>query len=359
MPARADLKWSQLKVGALVAAALAVLVFAIFATTGESSWFSPRMQLLTYVSDAGGMRTGASVNLEGVAIGNVTAIHLAERPPDPKKPVEVDMRVSTGHERWLRTDSPVVLGTAGPLGETLVNISAGTLSAPPARNGTVLVAEESTGINALLISSHSVLANANLLEQRVGQLLDQIQNGKGSIGQLLYSSQLYDRFNSVALNLQQLTTKLNQGQGTAGKLLTDNQLYNKLNTALDNFNGLLEQLQHGPGTAAKLINDPSLYNNADQLITSLHQITQKLNTGQGAMGALLTNSPTSDKLKDALARLDAVLAEIETGQGTAAKLLKDPALYNNLNNLSSETRALMQAIRTNPKKYLTIHLDIF
>ncbi|HUX67909.1 MAG TPA: MlaD family protein [Terriglobales bacterium] len=359
MPARADLKWSQLKVGVLVAVALTILVLAIFATTGESSWFSPRLRLLTYVADAGGMRAGASVNLEGVRIGNVTAIHLAEHPPDPKKPVEVDMRVSTGHGRWLRTDSPVVLGTAGPLGETLVNISAGTLSAPPARDGTVLPGEASTGINELLITSHSVLANANVLEQRVGQLLDQIQNGKGSIGQLLYSSQLYDRFNGVALNLQQITTKLNQGQGTAGKLLTDDQLYTKLNTALDNFNGLLQQMQHGPGTAAKLINDPSLYTNANQLIASLRQITQKLNTGQGAMGALLTNSPTSGKLKDALGRLDAVLAELESGQGSAAKLLRDPALYNNLNSLSNETRGLIQAIRTNPKKYLTIHLDIF
>lgn len=359
MPARADLKGSQLKVGILVAIAFAVLVIGIFATTGESTWFSTRMRLYTYVPDAGGMRTGAGVNLEGVGIGNVTAIHLAEHPPDPKMPVEVTMSVTAGHERWLRTDSPVILGTAGPLGETLVNISAGTLKAPPARDGTVLPGEESTGIDTLLVSTHDVITNANLLEERVGQLLDQIQGGKGSIGQLLYSNQLYDRFNGVAANLQEMTSKLNHGQGTAGKLLNDDALYTKLNTALDGFIQLLDQVQHGSGTAAKLVNDPSLYNNANQLITSLHQLTQALNSGQGAMGALMTNSPTSDKLKDALARLDSVLQNLQAGQGTAGKLLNDPALYNNLNNLSSETRALIQAIRTNPKKYLTIHLNIF
>lgn len=359
MPARADLKWSQLKVGILVVIAAAILVVAIFAITGGVSWFAPRLRLTTFVEDAGGMRPGASVNLEGVAIGNVVRIHLAEHPPDPKQPVEITMQVSADHQRWLRADSKVVLGTAGPLGETLVNISAGTLAAPPARDGTVLQGQQSTGINALLVSSHDVITNANLLEQRIGQLIDQVQNGKGSIGALLYSSQLYDRFNNVALNLQQLTANLNQGQGTAGKLLTNDELYTKLNTTLDNFNHLLDEVQHGPGAMAKLINDPSLYNNANQLMVSMKHTTDALNAGQGAAGALLTNSPTSAKLKDSLVRLDALLAGLQAGHGTAGKLINDPTLYNHLNDLTAQAQALIQAIRANPKKYLTIHLDIF
>ncbi len=359
MPGRADRKNALLRVGLLVFIAAVILVLAIFATTGQSSWFSRRITIYTYVPDAGGMRTGARVNLEGVAIGNVTQVHLAERPPDPKMPVKVTMSVNGGHDRWLRTNSTVVLGTAGPLGETLVNISAGTLAAPPARNGTVLPAQPSTGINQLLVSSHDVITNANLLELRIGKLLDQVQSGQGSIGALLYSSVLYDRFNRVAANLQELTNNLNAGKGTAGKLLTDEQLYDKLNTTLDRFDALLNQLQHGNGTAAKLINDPSLYNNANQLITSLKTTTGNLNAGRGALGALMTNSATSAKLEDTIARLDAVLAQLQAGQGSAGKLLKDPALYNNLNELSAEARALVKAIRANPKRYLTIHLDIF
>jgi phospholipid/cholesterol/gamma-HCH transport system substrate-binding protein len=39
--------------------------------------------------------------------------------------------------------------------------------------------------------------------------------------------------------------------------------------------------------------------------------------------------------------------------------LQDETLYNNLNNLLTETQDLIKAIRQNPKKYLTIHLKIF
>jgi len=353
------MNWSKLRVGITVAVSAVILVLIIFEVTGQSSWFTSRITLYTFVPDAGGMLTGANVNLEGVVIGNVTRIHLAEHPPSPSSPVEITMSVAAGHERWLRTDSQVVLGTAGPLGQTLVNISAGTLQAPPARDGSVLPGAASTGINQLLVSSHDVVTNANLLLQRIGALVDQVQNGKGSIGKLLYSSQLYDRFNAVAGNLQQLTAGLNSGKGTAGALLNDKTLYTKLNTTLDNLNTLLGDVEHGNGTAAKLIQDPSLYNNANQLTASLRKTTDALNAGQGAMGALLTNSESSAKLKDALAQLDAVLRQLEAGQGTAGKLLKDPALYNNLNNLSTETQALIKAIRADPKKYLTIHLNIF
>lgn len=359
MPGRNELRWSQLRVGLTVAIAVVILVFAIFAITGGVSWFSPRLRLITYVADAGGMRTGASVNLEGVTIGNVTQIHLAEHPPNPNQPVEVVMSVGTNHTRWLRTDSKVVLGTAGPLGETLVNIGAGTLAAPPATDGTVLQGEESTGINALLVSSHDVITNANALEVRIGQLLDQIQNGQGSLGKLLYSSQLYDRFNATAANLNTLTANLNAGKGTAGKLLTEDTLYTKLNTTLDNLNQFLTTVQHGNGTAAKLINDPRLYNDAIQLMSSLKQTVDALNTGRGALGALMTNSPTSAKLKDTVQRLDSLLAGLQAGQGTAGKLITDPALFNNLNQLSLQANELIKAIRSNPKKYLTIHLDIF
>ncbi len=359
MPARANLRWSQLKVGILVAVAAAILIVVIFALTGESGWFSPRLHLITYVNDAGGMRPGASVNLEGVGIGNVTAVHLAEHPPDPAQPVQIDMSVTQGHERWLRTNSTVVLGTAGPLGETLVNINAGTLQAPPARDGTVLPGEASTGINALLVSSHNLLTNANVLEERIGQILDQVQNGKGSLGQLFYSDQLYTRMNAIAGNLQVLTANLNRGQGTAGKLLTDDTLYTKINTTLDRLNATLDQVQHGSGTLGKLMNDPALYNHADQLVTGLNTTTGNLNAGRGALGALLTDSPTSAQLKDSLEKLDALLAGLQAGKGTMGKLFSDPTLYNHLDDVSTSTQALLDAIRANPKKYLTIHLNIF
>ena len=50
---------------------------------------------------------------------------------------------------------------------------------------------------------------------------------------------------------------------------------------------------------------------------------------------------------------------LEAGQGTAGKLFKDETLYTNANQMLTETRDLVKAVRENPKKYLSIKLHIF
>lgn len=358
MPSRADLRWSELKVGILIAAAAIILVLVIFALTGQSGFFTHKITLLCYLDDAGGMLPGAQVQLQGVTIGNVNSVGLVPSPPNPQYPVKVEMQV-VPQSRWLRTDSLVELGTAGPLGEALINITAGTLQAPPAQNGTVLKEGPPGGINELMVSSRDVIDRANDILNQLAGIVDQVQKGQGAIGKLLYSDELYDRFDKVAGNLEVLTNNINAGQGTIGKLLSSEDTYNKVNGTLDNLNRTMDAIQNGNGTVGKMMTDPALYNNANDLIHSLQQTVDALNSGQGAMGALLTNSPTSAKLKDTLDRLNALVTTMQSGPGTIAKLLNDPKLYNELTATSAEAESLMQAIRTNPRKYLTIHLNIF
>jgi phospholipid/cholesterol/gamma-HCH transport system substrate-binding protein len=58
-------------------------------------------------------------------------------------------------------------------------------------------------------------------------------------------------------------------------------------------------------------------------------------------------------------RLSELTDRLNAGEGSAGKFLRDPALYNNTNQLLTDTQDLIKAIRQNPKKYLTIHLKLF
>lgn len=359
MPPRSDLKWSQLKVGLLVAVATIVLLVVFFAMSSEAGLFEPKIHLVSYVNNAADLRAGAVVDLQGVRIGNVVRVHLARHPPDPRLPVRIDMQVEANHQRWLRTNSLVSLGTTTFLGQSLVNIEKGTHSAPPATNHTVLKAAISTGISQLMVSSHTVLQNANELELRLGNILDQIQNGKGSIGRLIYSDELYSRFNHIAHNVNQLTRALSSGQGTVGKLIVSKTVYRKLNHTLDALDQVLAQVRSGKGTAAKLINDPQLYNHLDQVATNLNRLLGAVNSGQGTIGQLVKNRALAQKIDSSVTHLNQVLAMIQSGKGTAGQLVTNPILFRNANSLTVSLRSLVRAIRQQPKKYLTIHLKIF
>ncbi len=95
MPSRKEIQWSQLKVGALVLAAMAVLVVLIFLMSGSSGGlFARKLVLRSYFANAAGLKNGAPVTLEGVTIGNVIRIRVvSDRNPTP---VEVTMRVGSG-----------------------------------------------------------------------------------------------------------------------------------------------------------------------------------------------------------------------------------------------------------------------
>ena len=49
-------------------------------------------------------------------------------------------------------------------------------------------------------------------------------------------------------------------------------------------------------------------------------------------------------------RMDNIVAGIQRGEGTASKLVHDDQLYNNINQLSSETVKLLYDFRQNPKR---------
>ncbi len=359
LPSRADLSWSELKVGIVVALSAAVLLVIIFLMTGRSGLFQKKLRLTTYVSDAAGLRTGAPVELQGVLVGNVTHVGLATNPPNVQLPVRIDMRVQAKHLRWLRMNSMVELRSESPLGDMLVNINRGSPSSPPVHDGAVLNSQSATSISELLVSTHTMLQNANDIVTRVGSLLDQIQSGKGSVGKLLYSDELYNRLNAVTANVQQITADVKNGRGTIGRLTTDDTLYRKLDSTLDGVNALLNKVQTGNGSLAKIINDPQLYNRANQLIASLQQTAQALNSTRGTIGMLINDPALASKLRDTTNRVDALVTGLQQGQGSAGKFFKDPTLYNNANLTMTQLQQLLAAIKRNPKRYLTIHLKIF
>jgi phospholipid/cholesterol/gamma-HCH transport system substrate-binding protein len=58
-------------------------------------------------------------------------------------------------------------------------------------------------------------------------------------------------------------------------------------------------------------------------------------------------------------KLDSILNRADSGEGTLGQLVRNPSLYNNADQMLTETRGLIVAIRENPKKYLTFHVKVF
>ncbi len=359
MPSEKQVKWSQLRVGLTVLVALVTLAVLIFVMTGTTGLFTKKILVRAYVDNAGGLRVGAPVRLEGVDIGNVTGIRVVADPKRRLAPVEVTLKITTKYADTMKSDCEVELTTAGVLGEVFVDMDCRRAQGAPMRNGVELPTKDVPQLQDVIRASQGTLENVDSLVKRLDSILTYIQSGQGSIGKVIYDPSLFNRANDMLSQLQQIVGQINSPNGTIGKLINSDELYNKANASIDNLNKIIDEVNNGQGTIGKFLKDPSLYDNANKTITQSNELISGINAGKGTLGRLAKDEALANKIDSMVTRLNSIADRLDKGEGTAGKFLKDPSLYNNADALLVETRNLIKAVRQDPKKYLTIHLKLF
>lgn len=358
MPSRREIQWSQLKVGALVLVAVAVLIVLIFLMSGSTGGlFARKLTLRSYFGNASGLKSGAPVTLEGVTIGNVTKIRIvSSRNPTP---VEVTMQLSHEFVSSLHTDSTTAIAQAGVLGDSFVDISSSHARGPSPANNTELSATGSPTIQDVIRTSQGSIEQIETLMHKLDQLIDSINSGKGSVGQLINNPSLYQKLERISTNLETISGGIAGGQGTLGKLLKDDSLYEHADSTLDRFDRIATGLDEGKGTAGKFLRDDSLYNHLNSAIENANQLIGDVNAGKGGIGKLAKDPAFAKRIDDTVTNLDEILKGINEGKGTLGQLMVNRSLYDHTDATMDQAQELVKAFRQNPKKYLTINLKVF
>lgn len=358
MPSRKELQWSQLKVGALVLAAMAVLILVILLMNqAAGGLFAKKLTLRTYFDNAGGLKTGAPVTLEGVTIGNVVRIRVV--PDRGAKPVEVTMRIGGKYLENLHVDSTTTIAQAGVLGDSYVDITSVHAKGPEPADNAELPSTEAPSLQSVISASQTSIEEITKLMRNSNRLMDTLNSKRGTLGGLINDPAFYAKINRVVDNLDKLTGAISNGQGTLGKLVNDDTLYRNANAAVERVDKLTEGLQNGEGTAGKLLKDDALYKNLNAAVVNANQLLADVNAGKGSIGKLAKDPEFARKLDDSVTRLDGILTSIDEGKGTIGQLMQNRSLYDHADQTMAETQLLVKSIRENPKKYLVIKLKLF
>jgi phospholipid/cholesterol/gamma-HCH transport system substrate-binding protein len=361
MPSQQEVKWSQLKVGAIVLIAILLLSSLLFLMTSASGMglFSKKMIVSTYFENSSGLKVGAPVSLEGVTIGEVTHVLVTTDPKRKLTPVKVVMKLDPKYHESLHKDSLASLSTVGVLGDTVVDLNSETAVGPELRSGDELKTMQTPNLQDVVKASQGTVESLNAILAKVNGIVDSIQKGQGSAGKLIMDPALYNEATSTVHELHVLTVNLNSGQGSVGKLLHDADLYDKLNDTAAKLDKIAAELDAGKGSAGKLLKDDALYDNLNATVKHANSLLAEADAGKGALGLLTKDPAFAAKLNDTVTQLDLLLSNANSGKGTLGKLATDDAAYTNLNKLLTASTELVTTIRSDPKKYLTIHLKIF
>lgn len=359
MPSQQQLRLSQLRVGITVIVASLTLAFLIFLMGGEIGLFTSKISLLAYFDNTEGVKVGAPVALQGVTIGNVKDVRVVQG--REKDPVQITMRVNTKYQFLLRKDTKATIETAGVLGESFIDLNSKGAKGAEIRDGDTLKTEVSPGLSDVVRSSQTTLQNVDILAKRVDRIVEAIEVGPGTLHDVIYDTTLINRANAILGQVQAIINDVNGGKGTIGELLKDNTMARKLNAALDKVNTIIDDIQAGKGNAGLLIKDRELYDNANKLVANGNKVVEDINNGKGALGLLAKDPAFAKKLDDTIDKLNQIAAKLNdtSKPGSIGLLIQNPSLYNNTDQLLTEMRNLVKAIRENPKKYLTIHFKVF
>ena len=351
MPARRGVSWTELRVGLLVLAVLAIVATFVFYVTGEGRLFARHIEYKTFLPAVAGLKAGAPVRLAGFEVGTVKAVGLADFRQDPVRKTEVRFQVLQKYKNYVRMNSLAYLTTEGLLGESVLELDPsleGDLIPP----GGVVPGTEKGNIK-------QIVQNVDAITGDMRTLIADVRAGKGTMGKLIVDPGLYDRAQAAVNDFQSLTRRAAAGEGTLGRLMVSEELYDQLKATANTLQQGADAIRDKQGTLGKLIYDNEVYDKAESFVKRADKLAERLEAGEGTLGKLMTEEELHADVKQTFANAREITRKVNEGEGVFGRAVNDPRAYENFNELTTEMRALITDFRKNPKEYLRIKFSVF
>jgi phospholipid/cholesterol/gamma-HCH transport system substrate-binding protein len=291
----------------------AVVFFAAVILVVGTVWLSER-----YAGAAGGYRihakfdsvpglqVGNPVTFRGVRVGKVLSITLEDGLPF--------VALGFASVRDLPVDSRFLLKSDGLLGGQMIEIQLGE-SAQRLPDGAVVQGTSASDLDAMVSESR-------LMIEKIRHAVD----GVASDNNLMHLESVLSRIDTTTYYLNRLLNDDNLGK----------------------VDKMLDSLTVATGDASGLMRD-----NRENLSIAVTNLTV---TMERLARISVQMESTSVAMQNTFANLDDISKGIRDGRGTVGRLVKDEAVYEHLDRTLTSVDSLIEDIKRNPKRYLSISI---
>ena len=237
------------KLGMFVIIGLVLFVGTVYLIGRQNNLFGSTFKISAQFKTVSGLKLGNNVRFSGINIGTISGIDLIT-----DSTVLVEMVLKNEVRKFIKTDATAGIGSDGLMGDKVLTISPGTQSGVPVKDNDRILSTNAIEMEDIMKSVKASVDNAGIITAQLAQFSYKMNNGNGTLTQLITDEAFSNSLKSTLVNLQNsskefasFTIKMNNGKGALSKLVSDEKFGKTLDSTMQNLQsstkGLSENME--------------------------------------------------------------------------------------------------------------------
>jgi phospholipid/cholesterol/gamma-HCH transport system substrate-binding protein len=189
---------NKIRLGIFVSAAMLAFIVAIYFVGQRQQLFSSTFHISGIFKEVSGLQVGNNVRFSGINIGIIEDI---EQITDST--VRVDMEIEESTKKFIKTNARAIIGSDGLMGSKLVIILSGSSGKKEISDNDFIETEQPVSMDDILFNLKTTTDNAAVITTGLAVIVQNMSEGKGTIGKLLMDSVLAENVSDALFNIKQ------------------------------------------------------------------------------------------------------------------------------------------------------------
>jgi phospholipid/cholesterol/gamma-HCH transport system substrate-binding protein len=287
---------NNIKLGVFVLAGLLLVIFSLYMIGRDTNLFGKNYSLRARFENVQGLTSGNNIRYAGIQVGTVKKVKILN-----DTLIEVTMLIDLKMKKYIHKTDVVSMSTDGLMGNRILNITPAKDGAPLAENGDILATKKSKGTDEMLETLDKTNRNIAFVSEELKVTVQRINNST-ALWKIINDATIPDNLRASLNNIRRATAKaddmvmdlhtiiddVRNGKGSLGAILTDTAIAYNLNEAV------LKIQQVGD-------NASNLANELTKLTTG---VQRDINSGKGPAHSILKDSALAIKLNNSLSSIE-------------------------------------------------------